>query len=226
MNGSRTSAITAIAALGDPLRRELATFVYDNAHPVSRDDAAAALGIARSTAAFHLDRLVTDGVLDVEYKRLSGKSGPGAGRPSKLYRRVDEEISASIPPRHYDLAAELFAESVSRAENEGMPVREALDEVATETGATIGAAAESLTAALTAGGYEPRDDGEGGLYLTNCPFHSLTRRHSELICTANVALLTGLARGANDTDNEICQVPPVDGRCCVRVVPRERSSVD
>lgn len=220
MSDARTRAIAAIAALDDPMRHALARYVFDSQAPVSRDDAARSLGIARSSAAFHLDRLVSDGVLDVEFKRLSGKSGPGAGRPAKLYRRVGGEISVSVPPRHYNLAAELLAESVERAESEGISARDALDAVAKETGAAIGASSDSLVSGLAAGGYEPRDDGEGGLRLTNCPFHGLTSRHSDLICTANVALLTGMADGVGDTENKVCRVAPSDGGCCVRVIPR------
>ena len=87
--------------------------VVEQPGPVSRDDAAAATGVTRALAAHHLDRLVEAGLLDTEYRRLNGRTGPGAGRPSKLYRRTDRELSASVPARHYDLAAELFAEALS-----------------------------------------------------------------------------------------------------------------
>ncbi|MDQ3641298.1 MAG: helix-turn-helix domain-containing protein, partial [Actinomycetota bacterium] len=79
--------LAALAALGDPLRRRLYRFVGGQDHPVGRDEAAAGVGISRSTAAFHLDRLVDDGLLDAEFRRLTGRRGPGAGRPAKLYRR-------------------------------------------------------------------------------------------------------------------------------------------
>ena len=66
------------------------------ATPVSRDDVAGALGLARATAAFHLDRLVADGLLDIHFERRSGRTGPGAGRPAKLYRRSDVPVEVSL----------------------------------------------------------------------------------------------------------------------------------
>ena len=66
---------------------------------MGRDDAAAALGISRELAAFHLDRLVEGGLLETEYRRLTGRTGPGAGRPAKLYRRVAGDVAVSLPPR-------------------------------------------------------------------------------------------------------------------------------
>src|SRR5215216_3938860 len=98
--------VTGVASLAEPQRRALYRLVVDRGDAISKDDGAAALGVARSVAAFHLDRLVADGLLTTEFRRLSGLRGPGAGRPAKLYRRAAGELSVSLPPRHYDLAAE------------------------------------------------------------------------------------------------------------------------
>ena len=106
-------AIAALAALGDPLRRRLYRFVARQDHAVGREEAAAWEGISRSAAAFHLDRLVGDGLLEVEFRRLTGRQGPGAGRPAKLYRRASREISVTLPARRYELAAGLLAAAVS-----------------------------------------------------------------------------------------------------------------
>src|SRR5690606_18517001 len=159
MSDSRTGQISAIAAMNDPQRRSLFEFVRASSDPVSRDEAAAAIGVPRSTAAFHLDRLVTEGLLDIEFRRLTGKTGPGSGRPSKLYRAADRELSVSIPPRNYELAGELLASAVESADRTGAPVRDALAAAATEAGRELGATARDLDAALTSCGYEPRDDG-------------------------------------------------------------------
>src|SRR5215213_10815912 len=91
--------LAAVAALGDPLRRRLYRFVSTQDHAVSRDEAAEAVATTRSAAAFHLDRLVQDGLLETEFRRLSGRQGPGAGRPAKLYRRSHGEIAVSLPAR-------------------------------------------------------------------------------------------------------------------------------
>jgi len=216
---SQADAVAAVASIQDPLRRSLFDFVARSAEAVGRDDAAAALGIARGTAAFHLDRLVEAGVLVAEFKRRSGRSGPGAGRPAKLYRPATAEILVSIPERHYDLVGDLLASAIEEADRSGEPAREALARVATEYGRRAGAGAESFQAVLESIGYEPRPDPDGGTVLANCPFHRLATSHTALVCQANLGLLRGAAEGANDREHEIT-LDPGEGRCCVRLRPR------
>lgn len=213
---NQSARVTAVASIHDPLRRALFDFISAAGTAVGRDEAATALGMPRGTAAFHLDRLVDDGVLTVEFKRLSGKTGPGSGRPAKLYRTASDEILVSIPERHYDLAGSLLASSIEESDRTGEPVREALSRVAIETGRELGERAGSLESALTLGGYEPREDANGGMVLANCPFHSLAAKHTEVVCHANLSLLTGVAEGAGDTEHEIV-FDPCDGLCCVRI---------
>lgn len=212
-----TDQISAVASISDPQRRALYAIVSRSGGLVSREDAAQALGIPRSTAAFHLDRLVDDGVLETDFKRLSGKTGPGAGRPSKLYHRTRREISVSMPPRRYELAGNLLAAAIEEADRTGEPVRTVLADISAATGRELGASAGSLDAALETCGYEPRDDGDGGMVLTNCPFDNLATKHTDVICHANVALLQGVAEGASETERKVEFVPPTDGCCCVRV---------
>src|SRR5215218_1329714 len=109
MNPNQTSDLDRLAALAEPVRRRLYQFVVAQGEPVDRDAAAAGAGIGRPLAAFHLDRLAEAGLLDVTYRRRSGRTGPGAGRPAKFYGPADHEFSVSVPPRQYDLAAEIFA---------------------------------------------------------------------------------------------------------------------
>src|SRR5919112_356330 len=110
--------IEAAATLREPVRRTLFELVTRSATPVDRDEAAAAAGIGRPLAAFHLDRLVRAGLLEVEYHRRSGRTGPGAGRPAKFYRpKPGLEIEVSVPSRRYRLAAEIFADGLERADD-------------------------------------------------------------------------------------------------------------
>src|SRR6476469_6540847 len=111
----RTDPIDAVAALAEPTRRSLYELVAASDQPVGRDDAVSALGISRELAAFHLDRLVAAGLLTPEYRRRSGRTGPGAGRPAKLYRRTRGlNVELSLPARRYRMAAEIFAEGLDR----------------------------------------------------------------------------------------------------------------
>ncbi|MET1043619.1 MAG: helix-turn-helix domain-containing protein [Microbacteriaceae bacterium] len=208
--------VAAITALDDPVRRALFAIVAAAEHPVSRDDAASALNLARSTAAFHLDRLVDVGLLGVEFRRLGTKSGPGAGRPSKLYHRVESELAVSVPDRRYDLAAEIMASAIDESAGSGAPVTEALDHAAREAGRRMGAAAPTIETVLEQTGYQPQPDGAGGWDFANCPFHQLARTHTATICGINGRFLAGVLDGAADHGHRI--EPPLPGsRCCARL---------
>lgn len=214
-----------LALLGEPVRRELYRLAAHDA--IGRDDAAEQLGIPRSTAAFHLERLAEAGLLVVEHRRRSGRTGPGSGRPAKLYRSVPGDIAGSLPERHYELVGDLLASAVERSEREGTAVREALAEEAFAAGVVLGANASppadasgladpsALEVALTACGYAPRAAASGDIVLDNCPFHALATRHTALVCDANAALVRGLAHASGD-DREIV-LAPAEGRCCVSV---------
>ncbi len=206
----RTSAFDA---LGDPVRREL--YRLAAARTIGRDEAAEALGIPRSTVAFQLDRLAAAGLLDVVYERRTGRSGPGAGRPAKLYRAHAGEIVASIPERRYDLAAELFAQAIGRAESDGTSARDAVATTAFELGAAIGGTCAGMEEALTRCGYEPDTDAAGDVVLANCPFHALAGRHTTLVCGANLELVRGLAAATADPRHPV--LASSAGRCCVEL---------
>lgn len=219
---SRTARVAAIAALDEPNRRRLYDFVAAQTGPVSRDDAAEATGIARATAAFHLDRMVTDGLLNVVYERRSGRSGPGAGRPAKLYRRSPEEIAVSLPDRRYELAGNLLADALQESESTGESPRAILDRHARRVGTDLGRRTRSdvdgWTAALHALeelGFEPRTD-DTSIMLANCPFHGLAERHAAMVCGMNLRLLEGVLEGLSAT-GLTARLAPQQGHCCVRI---------
>ncbi|MER7490485.1 helix-turn-helix domain-containing protein [Streptomyces sp. NPDC126497] len=214
-----TAAISAVAALDEPTRRRLYDYVVGRRHPVGRDEAAEALGLARQTAAFHLDRLAAEGLLDVLHVRRSGRSGPGAGRPAKLYRRSAAQIEVSLPDRRYELAGRLLAQAVEESGAGGEPVREVLHRKARELGVRIGADGGTAEAprVLERYGFEPRRDGES-VVLGNCPFHALARDHAQTVCGMNLHLVGGILEGLGDTGFEACPAPE-PGRCCVRLDP-------
>jgi predicted ArsR family transcriptional regulator len=212
--------LAALAALDDPARRAAFDLVARAGTAMSRDQAAEALGVSRRVAAFHLDRLGEQGLLAVEYRRPPGRSGPGAGRPTKLYRRTEDEVAVSVPERHYDLVGGLLAAAVTESIDTGAEVREVLHRIAYDAGKTIGAAAGNLPAALEDAGYEPRrlDHNSGSMVLGNCPFHRLAQQYTALVCGVNLQLL----RGVTDSVGDSCCVAELDpgpGRCCVRLRP-------
>src|SRR5919109_2517480 len=127
--------VSALSALGDATRRSAYDYVCAQGRPVGRDEVAGALGVGRTLAAYHLDRLAKDGLLSVAYKRRSGRTGPGAGRPAKLYERSEREIGVSVPPRDYGVAAQLLAHAAAHDEAGG--TRAALRDAATSLGREI-----------------------------------------------------------------------------------------
>jgi predicted ArsR family transcriptional regulator len=214
--------VAAVSALDEPIRRALFVHVSRSDSPVSKDEAAEALGLARSTAAFHLDRLAEEGLLAVEFKRLTGRTGPGSGRPAKLYRRAAGEVTVTVPDRRYDFAGQLLLAAVEESARTGEPAREALLQIAGDTGRALGSEAGSLEKVLEQHGFEPRPDGEGGLVLGNCPFHRLAQQHTETVCQVNLELLRGAAEGSEDRRHTMVLDPGI-GRCCVRAIPRSPS---
>jgi predicted ArsR family transcriptional regulator len=218
--------VAGVSALADPVRRSLYQFVVRQPGPVSRDQASAGLALPRHTAKFHLDRLVADGLLETEFRRLSGRRGPGAGRPSKLYRRADRQVAVTLPERRYDVAGRLLARAVERAAADGTPVRVAVGASAAEEGRRIAATPgphlpvpiEEAVSVLAQRGYEPRADGEV-VVLANCPFADLAREHTELVCGMNLDLVSAFLaeRGYSSV---VARLDPAEGRCCVTLTNR------
>jgi predicted ArsR family transcriptional regulator len=227
--------IAGVASLAEPQRRALYRFVVAQGGAVSKDQAAAAMGVARSVAAFHLDRLVADGLLTTEFRRLTGRQGPGAGRPAKLYRRAEGELSVSLPTRQYGLAAGLLAAAVDDATQTGTPVGEALARVATDRGRELGEQArqkagkrpsrrsrvDAALGVLAEQGYEPRTHGSE-IVLANCPFHALVDDQRDLVCGMNLDLLGGMADAVGDNLLS-ARLEPSEGNCCVRLDSNRRA---
>ncbi|BCZ25223.1 helix-turn-helix domain-containing protein [Mycobacterium senriense] len=219
-----------IGALADPVRRQLYQFVCSQPGLVSRDQAADAVGIPHHQAKFHLDRLTAEGLLESDYARVTGRSGPGAGRTSKLYRRARRDIAVSLPQREYELAGRLMATAIARSADTGEPIAEVLNRVAREYGHTMAvgssppkdarAALQSAVRVLRRYGYEPRFS-EDEVELANCPFHALAQEQTALACNMNHALITGVADALapHGPDARLC---PGRDRCCVVLTPGRR----
>jgi predicted ArsR family transcriptional regulator len=227
MTDELAARIDGVATLAEPVRRELYRFVVSQDAPVSRDQAAAAVGVPRHQAKFHLDRLVEEGLLEADFSRPPGRGGPGAGRPTKRYRWSRRDVSVSIPERRYDLAGQLLATAIDHAVRDGVPVSQAVTAAAGRRGAEIGAdirqrldarpsrrqRVEATCAELAAYGYEPRD-ARGGVELTSCPFHALAVEHTDLVCGMNHTLLEAAVAELDDPGLQ-ARLVPHERHCCV-----------
>ncbi len=222
--------LASLSSLDDPLRRRLYEVVAGRTGPVSRDEAASATGIARALAVYHLDKLVESGLLTASYQRPPGRSGPGAGRPAKVYARADREFAVTVPPREYELAARLLVQAVEAdpSDRSRSALAEAARRLGTELGSAFrsavdkGAAGEGDAAGrdvkdvLTQQGYEPRGGADGVIRLRNCPFHQLTEQHREVVCGMNLALVDGLVEGLG-AGGLRPGLDPRPGHCCVSI---------
>jgi predicted ArsR family transcriptional regulator len=222
--------VAALALLDEPTRGRLYDLVAATHDEVGRDQAAQALGISRELAAFHLDRLVDAGLLETAYRRLGGRSGPGAGRPAKLYRRAEGEVTLSLPPRRYEAIADLFAEGLERLGDGAASwlVTDAVNGVARARGQIAGTEAreqagpgpsgpslrQALRSLLVRAGYEPETDDAGTITLCNCPYRAVAADHRDLMCGTNLAWAEGVVDGLGDA-NLTPELALAPGRCCV-----------
>lgn len=221
-------AITAVAALADDLRRRMYGFIRDARRPVSRDEAAAAVGISRRLAAFHLDKLVAAGVLQARYDAVGGIRK--VGRTPKVYEPIAADIRISIPARHPELLADILLDAVL-TDDEGGRARERAVQVAAQRGTELGTAARAPGRAARSGadriltlaeqvlagrGFEPDRATPTCLRLRNCPFHPLAGKAPELVCGVNHAFLTGFLTGL-DAPQVQAVLAPRPGHCCVEL---------
>jgi len=227
-------AIRAVAVLDDELRRGMYYFIRAAHRPVTRDEAAAAVGISRKLAAFHLDKLVDAGVLKAGSQTATGLRR--AGRAPKVYEPVDADIRISIPPRHHDLLADILVAAVLAHDAPDRDGREVAGEtalrVAAERGHGIGLAenqrtrpgrlgverALTLTAALlTRHGFEPVRHATGCVRLRSCPFSPLAVTARELVCGINHRFLAGVLDGLGAASAVCAVLEPGAGGCCVEL---------
>jgi len=229
-------ALEALAALADPVRRRLYEVVSESADPVSRDRAARSAGVSRALAAFHLEKLVDAGLVESSFKRLSGRTGPGAGRPSKLYVRSALRVDVSLPERRYEWAAHMLAraladvrsdesvaalersarahgESVGR-EQAALASREHDPRAGTERRDTEAPGLDQAKRALESCGFEPAAGPAGELLLRNCPFDRLRDGCRELVCGMNLSLIEGVITGLS-AEGVTASLEPAPERCCV-----------
>lgn len=219
--------IGQLTLLKDRLRRSMYLFARRNPTGVTREEVARELGVSRRLAAFHLDKLADEGLVEFHYARPPGRSGPGAGRPAKVYRPIDPEIEVSLPERRYDLMGALLTDSI--AGGTAQQTDEAKS-VAYRKGFELGQdvkkqqrlrppgaerAISIATKLLGEYGFEPREN-DGELSLMNCPFYALSQRSPELVCALNHSFLEGIVRGLGNQTLDVALMP-AKGQCCVRI---------
>jgi predicted ArsR family transcriptional regulator len=195
---------------------------------MTREAAAAAVDISRKLAAFHLDKLVDAGLLEVAPP--STTTPRRVGRAPKRYQPVATTVSVSVPARSYqELATVLVLAASSQGDAETN--EEARHRVGRSRGRALGASLDrghlrgrlgperalALVETVLAGeGFEPYRPRAGCLRLANCPFHPVTACAPAMVCGINVDYLSGLLEGL-DIESLSVAFEPVPGECCVEV---------
>lgn len=224
------TAIASLSVLGEELRRRMFEFIRRARRPVTRDEAAASVGISRKLAAFHLDKLVDAGLLRARYESPGGIRK--VGRQPKVYEPTDTPIRVSIPDRRHELLADLLLQAVL-TEGDSESAAEAAMRTAGERGRELGEAERALSRPGRLGaergltfcermleqqGFEPAREGPTRLRLRNCPFHPLAAKAPELVCGMNHAYLSGYLQGLRATAVQAV-LAPRPGECCVELTP-------
>ncbi|GLX49246.1 ArsR family transcriptional regulator [Streptomyces hygroscopicus subsp. hygroscopicus] len=226
------SAIDSVSVLSEDSRRRMFAFIRRAGHAVTRDEAAANVGISRKLAAFHLDKLVDAGLLRARYETPGGIRK--VGRRPKVYEPTDAQITVSIPDRRHELLADLLLEAVLTEGADENAVQSAM-RTAGRRGRQLGEAAREETrpgrlgpergltaceALLEVYGYEPVREAPTRLRLRNCPFHPLAVKAPDLVCGMNQAFLGGYLTGL-EVNGIQAVLAPEPGECCVRLCPTD-----
>ncbi|MYS88820.1 transcriptional regulator [Streptomyces sp. SID5464] len=224
------AAIDSVSVLGEDSRRRMFAFIRRARRAVTRDEAAASVGISRKLAAFHLDKLVDAGLLRARYETPGGIRK--VGRQPKVYEPTDTQLTVSIPDRRHELLADLLLDAVL-TEGTDENAAQAAVRTAGQRGRQMGeaerdrtrpgrlGAERGLTACesmLDEHGYEPVRETPTHLRLRNCPFHPLAAKAPDLVCGMNHAFLTGYLDGLRIGGVQAV-LAPRPGECCVRLGP-------
>ncbi|MFD7133065.1 helix-turn-helix transcriptional regulator [Streptomyces sp. NPDC059894] len=231
------TAIDSVSVLSDDSRRRMFAFIRRARRPVTRDEAAASVGISRKLAAFHLDKLVDAGLLLARYEVPGGIRK--AGRRPKVYEAAGVQITVTIPDRRHELLADLLLDAVL-TESAGESAAQAAVRSAGERGRRLGEAARQETRPGRLGpergltwcerlldryGYEPVREAPTVLRLRNCPFHPLAAKAPDLVCAMNQAFLSGYLGGLQ-VGGVRAVLAPEPGDCCVRLGPTDTDRDD
>jgi predicted ArsR family transcriptional regulator len=172
-------------------------------------DVAEQFGLHPNVARMHLGKLEQAGFLAASQRR-----SPGGGRPAKLYSLADGVHVFAIPPRRYELLAELALDVIAATAG-----HDAVESVCREAGQAEGRRymadqgvlparptelAEAVRAVAEGQGLLPRvwvDDDGLHVDVRNCVFRETGGRHPDLACGMHRAYLEGVVQALGGTPN-------------------------
>ena len=102
----------ALDVIGDPGLRTTLLHVRGRRRAASIDEVASATGVHHNVARRRLERLAAAGLLTAGFERPPGRTGPGAGRPAKVYSPAPETTAIEFPKRRYPELVGLLVDAV------------------------------------------------------------------------------------------------------------------
>ena len=195
-------------AFGDPTRRALYRLVAEAADPLSAGEAAELVGVHRTVARAHLQRLAEIGLLQVRSRR-----GARGGRPAKVYVVAPEPLVAALPPRRYERLAALLVSALKRSTSDEAEAVAAAGAVGWQFGREeVGRLSVAGTAGWDESGGQLRltapvaqrwlddngyratvlDASSVDICLRNCVFRELAAAEPLLVCALDRGILRGL----------------------------------
>ncbi len=223
-----------VAALGDGTRRRVFFTVREAGDLMGKDDVAEAVGITRRLAGFHLDKLVEKGFLRAEFQRRTGRTGPGAGRPAKLYALAPLEEDKLLNEKHYDLLAELLLRAMN--DRSGADPQQVLERVGYEFGRELGEAEHAagrspsyastteavmgVVSVLTRFGFGATAGADGQFTARACPFEEMAKVDPHRVCGLDRSIWRGVLSAFNPDATLAGATARAEGdeACAARVV--------
>jgi len=184
---SRISDLTQ--ALGDPTRRAIYIAVRESPEPLTTSKIAELFELHPNVARHHLDRLATDGYLQVSHQRPSDSTG--VGRPAKCYEVTKKEVTVHFAPRRFEMLVDMLLHILEELDPDDVPeVAERVGraygkQLATEIGVPddpgYDAAVQAVASAMTGLGFS-----------VDCPFGETATSHPEVVCSLDRGIVGGL----------------------------------
>jgi len=215
---SRKGLDQAVAALRDPTRRTILLGFYDDPRDWTVDEVAAAVGVHRTVAFQHLERLLALGFLASDRRR-----GGLRGKPAKVYRLARGPIEVSHPARLNRQLAGLLAGALDRLGSAG---RAAGRDAGRDFGRSLGPvrpAPDVLTALVpleALGGTYAVEPG-GVLVAANCVFREACEDSPQVVCGLHAGMLEGLLT-AGGRPHTVAPLGPRPERGCAFAVEAPR----
>lgn len=174
-----------ISALQDPTRRRILLDFYVHQPEWTVADVAEAVGVHRTVAHGHLERLVALGYL------LSGQRRGTSGKPAKLYRLAGRDIDLSYPVKRFARLSALLAEGLRDSPDGIRTAREAGRRYGASLVTKPADSPGSVLGQLAQLGAEYRLTSDDEVLAANCIFRQACDGNEAIVCDLHAGILEG-----------------------------------